>query len=134
MDTYHKVLARIYDETGGQDLVDVDLVDLLKREGYFPSLEEICNHLKSESWVTESRPNIVRITHWGVAEARKAGTVRPDAARALERDTKRLLAETKEFGVIIEEFLADPSSDRMIGLRKKFKEMERIVSSLTVGG
>ena len=134
MDTYHKVLARIYDETGGQELVDVDLVDLLKREGYFPSLEEICNHLKAESWVTESRPNIVRITHWGVAEAKKAGTVRPDAVRALERDTRRLLAETKEFGVIIEEFLADPSAERTSQLRKKYEEMGRIVSGLTSGG
>ncbi len=133
MDTYHKVLARIYDETGGKELVDVDLVDLLKREGYFPSLDEICNHLKAESWVTESRPNILRITHWGVAEAKKAGSVRPDAVRALERDSKRLLAETKEFGVIIEEFLAAPSPEKKKELRTKFEEMERLVSSLTGG-
>lgn len=134
MDTYHKVLVRIFEETGGQELVDVDLADLLKKEGYFPSLDEICNHLKAESWVTESRSNIVRITHWGVAEAKKAGSVRPDAVRALERDTRLLLAETREFGVVIEEFLADPSSERRDGLQKKFAEMNSIVSRLTGSG
>ena len=134
MDTYHKVLARIFERTGGDELVDVDLIDLVKKEGYFPSLDEICNHLKAESWVTESRANVVRITHWGVAEAKNAGSVRPDAARALERDTRRLLAETREFGVVIEEFLADPSSEKREGVRKKFAEMESVVSRLTGSG
>ena len=134
MDTYHKVLARIFEQTRGDELVDVDLIDLVKKEGYFPSLDEICNHLKAESWVTESRANVVRITHWGVAEAKKAGSVRPDAARALERDTRRLLAETREFGVVIEEFLADPSSEKREGVRKKFAEIESVVSRLTGSG
>lgn len=134
MDTYHKVLAIILEETGGDDLVDVDLTLLLKKAGYLPSLDEICNHLKAESWVTESRPNVVRITHWGVAEAKKAGSVRPDAARVLERDSRRLLSETREFGVVIEEFLADPSSEKLSGLRKKFSEMESIVSRITSSG
>lgn len=134
MDTYHKVLAIIFEETGGDELVDVDLAALLKKAGYLPSLDEICSHLKAESWVTESRPNIVRITHWGVAEAKKAGSARPDAARALERDSRRLLAETREFGVVIEEFLANPGSEKLNGLRKKFAEMESIVSRLTSSG
>lgn len=130
MDAYHKILVKIFEVTGGKETVDVDFVDLLKKEGYFPSLDQILAHLKSESWITESRDNKVRITHWGVAEAKKVGSVRPDAARVVERDARRLLAETRDFGVIIEEFLADPSADRFKVLAKKFAEMEAIVASL----
>ena len=62
MDAFHKILVRIYEITGGRDSVDVDMVELTKKEGYFPSIDSITEMLKSESWVTESRPNTVRIT------------------------------------------------------------------------
>lgn len=125
MDAFHKILVRIYEITGGRETVDVDLVDLTKKEGYFPSIDNIAEMLKSESWVTESRPNIVRITHWGVAEAKKAGSVRPDAARAVERDARKLHAESRDLGVMIEEFIADPTKDRFAAVIGKLGEMQR---------
>ena len=130
MDAYHKILVRIFEEAGGKEAVDIDLTELTKKEGYFPSRDEICEMLKSESWVTESRPNVVRLTHWGVAEARKAGSVRPDAARALERQSRKLLAETRDFAVIIEEFIADPVEERRKVLNKKFSEIQHIYDGL----
>lgn len=133
MDTYHKVLTKIYEMTGGKELVDVDLTDLLKKEGYFPSLEEISNHLKTEGWVTETRANVVRITHWGAAEAKKAGTSGSDAAKAIEREGRRLLAESREFSAVVEAFLGDPSSEHISSVRKKFAEMEKIVAGLASG-
>lgn len=131
MDTYHKVLARIYEQTGGKELVDVDLADLLKREGYFPSLEEISNHLKSEGWVTETRQNVVRITHWGAAEAKKTGVSGSDPALAIERDGRRLLTEIRELAELTELFLARPEEERIKAVRKKFAEIEKIVSNLS---
>ena len=131
MDAYHKILARIHELTEGKDNVDVDMVDLLKKEGYFPSIDDIREMLKSEGWVAESRPNIVRITHWGVAEARKAGSARPDAARALERESKKLLSETRDFAVAIEEFIADPDDDRRKVMAKKFNEIKDIYARLS---
>lgn len=125
MDAFHKILVRIYEITGGRETVDVDLVDLTKKEGYFPSIDSIAEMLKSESWVTESRPNVVRITHWGVAEAKKAGSVRPDAARAVERDARRLHAGSRDLGVMIEEFIADPNKDRFAAVTGKLGEMQR---------
>ena len=130
MDAYHKILVKIYEVTGGKESVDVDLTELCKKEGYLPSRDEICEMLKTESWVTESRPFVVKITHWGVAEAKKAGSVRPDAARALERQSKRLLAETRDFAVIIEEFIAEPVQARRTSLEKKFDEIREIYSGL----
>jgi hypothetical protein len=124
MDAFHKILVRIYEITGGRESVDVDLVDLTKKEGYFPSIDSIAEMLKSESWVTESRPNIVRITHWGVAEAKRAGSVRPDAARAMERDARKLHADSRDLGVMIEEFIADPSKPRFAAVIGKLSDMQ----------
>lgn len=130
MDTYHKMLIKVFDAAGGREGVDVDFVEIAKREGYFPSIDEIASHLKSESWVTESRSNILRLTHWGIAEARKVGTTRPDAARNLERESNRLLAATRELGVVIEEFIADPKSDGFKPVEKKFAEVSEIMAAV----
>ena len=130
MDIYHKILVRIFELTGGDEKIYIDMVDLLKKEGYYPSIDDIVDRLRSESWVTESRTNTVNITHWGVAEAKKVGTVRPDAARTVERESKSLLAETREFAVVIEEFIADPSDERRKALNKKFTDLESIVTKL----
>jgi hypothetical protein len=130
MDAYHKILVKIREVTGGKETVDVDMVELTRKEGYFPSLDEILGHLKTEGWVTESRPNTIRITHWGNAEAKKAGSVRPDAARTVERESKRLLNETREFAVVIEEFIADPSSKKFNAVKNKFTEMEALLGNI----
>jgi hypothetical protein len=130
MDAYHKILVRIFEEAAGKETVDIDLTELTKKEGYLPSRDEICEMLKSESWVTESRPNVVRLTHWGVAEAKKAGSTRRDGPRALERASRKLLAETRDMAVIIEEFIADPSNARRSELRTKLSEIHQIFTAL----
>ncbi|MBX3299376.1 MAG: hypothetical protein KF736_07925 [Acidobacteria bacterium] len=130
MDAFHKMLVRLYEETGGKENIDVDFVDLTKKEGYYPSIDSIVSHLKSESWITESRPNIVRITHWGVAEARKVGTGRPDAARVVERESRRMLTETRETAVLIEEFAAAPSAERFTAVEEKVAELTRLTKAI----
>lgn len=130
MDTFHKMLLKVFDAAGGKESVDVDFVEIAKREGYFPSIDDIVGHLKSESWVTESRQNIIRLTHWGVAEARKVGTERPDAARNLERESNRLLSETRAFAVVIEEFMAEPKADRLKAVELKYSELGKILKKL----
>lgn len=131
MDTYQKVLVRLFEITGGKETVEVDLADLLKVEGYFPSLDDIKNHLSSESWITEtSTPNVVRITHWGVSAAKKAGKQRPDGSRVVEREANRLLAESREFGVIIEEFREEPTSARLKAIENKFAKIQEVTARL----
>lgn len=130
MDVYHKVLAKLFEITGGQETVDVDLTELLKREGFFPSLDEISRHLLSESWVTESRENIVRITHWGAAEAKKTLSATPDKAQAVEKESNRLLSSTREFVIMLEEFAANPSSEKFKVLEKRFSELNGIIGRI----
>jgi hypothetical protein len=130
MDIYHKVLRMIFESTGGREQADVDLADMLKTAGYLPSLDEICNHLKAEGWVAESRPYILQITHWGVAEARRSGPAGQDVAIAVEKESKRLLAETREFAALVEEFIAEASPEKNEKIRRKFKEIEDLVGKL----
>ncbi len=59
MDVYHKVLARIYEITDGVETAEVDLQDLLKREGFYPSLQSISEHLTNESWFKETQHKFV---------------------------------------------------------------------------
>jgi hypothetical protein len=126
MDVYHKILTKIYEETGGRDSKDVDLSDLLKREGFLPSIDNIAGQLSSEGWVTESsRRHVVRITHWGVAEAKKALSGAPDKGQILQRDSARMLTEAKEFLVMLEEFVGKPTSEKFKVLEEK---LEAVVS------
>lgn len=131
MDVYHKVLTKIYEETGGKDSIDVDLVDLLKREGFFPSLENISKFMTDESWVTETKTkNVVRITHWGVSEAKKSLSGSPDKGQLIERDAKRLISDSREFVVMLEEFAAVPEAKKFKVLKQRFDEMGAAVNRI----
>lgn len=123
MDVYHKVLTKIYEETGGKDSVDIDLTDLTKREGFFPSLDDITKFLTGESWVTETpKRYVVRITHWGASEAKKTLLGTPDKMQVIERDAKRAVGDVRETLVMLEEFAAKPDTKKFEVIRKRFDE------------
>lgn len=131
MDVYHKVLTRLYEITGGKDSEDVDMAELLKREGFYPSIDDITTQMSRESWITEtSQKNIVRITHWGVMEARKAGSSSPDAVAAVTKEANKLLSETREFIIVLEEFISKPSGDGFQRVEKKFSELDSMVGKI----
>lgn len=121
MDVYHKVLTKIYEETDGKDTVDVDLVDLLKREGFFPSLNDISKFLMDESWVTETKTkHVIRLTHWGAAEAKKSLAGLPNKGQELERFSKRAVTGAKELLVMLEEFNAKPDKKKFSTLKEAY--------------
>src|SRR6476646_7850320 len=97
MDVFHKVLTRIYELTGGRDNKEVDLVERLKAEGFYSSRDSIKNHLSTEGWITDAaRPDHVKITHWGMAEAKRAVADPKAADQGIERHTTRLLAVARD--------------------------------------
>lgn len=130
MDPYHKMLQKLYEVTKGRVGVDVDFVDLTKKAGYFPSIDSIVTQMKKEGWVTESRTNILRITHWGVAEAKKVGANGPSSSKQIEKEARKLLAETREFAVIVEELLADPGDDKLEAVSTKFSAVSKALDAL----
>ncbi|MCC6327200.1 MAG: hypothetical protein IT174_01705 [Acidobacteria bacterium] len=131
MDVYHKILTRIYEITGGKDSVEVDLNDLLKQEGFYSNIDNISQHLATESWVAETpRPRVVKITHWGSAEAKRVLTNTPDIKREVTKEANRLLAEARELIIMLEEFAAAPNSTNFKTVQKRIEDLQAIAGRL----
>ena len=130
MDVYQKVLVKIQEITGGRDSVDVDMSDLLKREGFYSSISDILEKLSSEGWITETRPKTVRITHWGIMAARKIKDKTPDSVNILDKQAVRLQKEVKEFVILVEEFNGKVTADNFGRIEKKFAEISSIVTKI----
>ena len=124
MNVYQKVLTKIYDITGGKNSVEVDLVDLTKKEGFYSNIDIISKQLQDEGWITEgSKTNIVRITHWGASEAKRVLSASPDKVNELSKESNRLVADGKEFAIMVEEFGAGPDADKLRRIEKRLSEM-----------
>lgn len=124
MNVFHKVLVKIFELTAGKDNVEVDLADLLKKEGFFPSIDNISAQLLGESWITDgSRKYTCKITHWGVAEAKRVMSNAPDKLNEVEKESNRLLTETRGLVTMLEEFASRPDSKNFDGIEKRISEL-----------
>ncbi|MEP7076354.1 MAG: hypothetical protein ABI878_11145 [Acidobacteriota bacterium] len=130
MDVYQKVLIRIQEITGGRDNVDVDMSELLKKEGFLASINDILEKLTTEGWITESRPKTARITHWGVMAARKIKNQTPDSASILDKQAEKLQSEVKEFVILVEEFNGKATADNFSRIDKKLGEINSIAGKI----
>ena len=120
MNVYHKVLTKVFDISGGRDNVDVDLVDLTKKEGFYANIDSISKQLLDEGWITPgSKKNSVRITHWGAIEAKRVLSASPDKANELTKESNRLKNEGKELSLLIEEFASNPDSAKLEVIEKR---------------
>ena len=132
MDVYHKVLSQILKETGGKETVRVDMGELLKKDGFYSNIEQISSHMVKEGWITESdRKDHVQITHWGVAEAKKAARGGPDTSRELEKDSKSLISIAKEIVVMCEEFEGAPGKKKLATIDKRLEELRGLIERLS---
>lgn len=131
MDVYHKILTKIYEVTGGKDSVEVDLNDLLKQEGFYSNIDNISQHLATESWVAETpRPRVVKITHWGAAEARRVMTNTPDTQREVAKEANRLLADSRELIIMLEEFASNPNGSKFKTIEKRFEDLQALLGRI----
>ncbi|HNU08662.1 MAG TPA: hypothetical protein PKO33_12920 [Pyrinomonadaceae bacterium] len=119
MDVYHKVLAKLLESTGGRESESVDLRELVKKEGFLPSYPDIFQHLSRQSWIAETpRADVVRITHWGVTEAKKTASGVVDPTAEIRREASRVVSEARDLITALEEFGKDPSKDGISKLEK----------------
>lgn len=123
MNVFHKVLIRIFEIGGGKDNFDVDLVDLLKKEGFYSNIDNIAKNLLDEGWVTEGRKYVVRITHWGAIEAKRVMSDSPDKANEVEKNSNRLLNDAKELIIMLEEFAGKPESKKLDLIDKRLSDL-----------
>jgi hypothetical protein len=131
MDVFHKVLTRIYELSGGRESQEVDLIEILKTEGFYSSRDSIKDHLSTESWIIDSgRPDHVLITHWGMAEAKKT-LANPDASgQGLDRHTTRLLAFAREFSIEVGEFVEKPNDSTIKPVEHRISEISNLLSKI----
>ncbi|MBS1792560.1 MAG: hypothetical protein JSS81_01830 [Acidobacteria bacterium] len=134
MDVYHRVLIKLYEVTGGRENETVDLKELVKKEGFLGAYPEIHQHLSRQSWITETpRPGTVKITHWGVKEAKNTQPSDAGNVMTVRREINRLVAETRELIRIFEELAADASSDNIVRAEKKAAEISSAIQKLKNG-
>jgi hypothetical protein len=131
MDVFHKVLTRIYELSGGRESQEVDLIEILKSEGFYSSRDNIKDHLSTESWIIDSgRPDHVRITHWGMAEAKKT-IANPNASgQGLDRHTTRLLTAARDFSIEIGEFVEKPNDITIKPVEDRISEISSLLSKI----
>lgn len=128
MDAYHKVLARLFEVTNGKETEQVDFKELVKSIGFLPSYADIFQQMSRQGWIAEtSRPDVVKITHWGVKEAKKASSDGGGADRTDKKERTRLVQEGRELVVFLEELTAEVSPE---ALSKAVKKAEAIAESL----
>lgn len=131
MDVYHKILALAYEKAGGKESADVDLSDIIKQEGFLPNIESIVQRLIDQTWVTETaRRYQVRLTHWGVAEAKRVISNLPDKKHLVSKDAERLLTGNRELVIMLEEFAAEPSPEKLKVINERHKEIGAIIHRL----
>ena len=124
MNVFHKVLLKIFELTGGKEAIEVDLAELLKKEGFYSSIESISQQLQDESWITEAgRKNIFKITHWGVAEAKRLKANGPDKVSDVDKHATRFLNEARELIKMLEEFAAKPEPKGFERIEKRLSEL-----------
>ena len=132
MDVYQKILLKVYEVSGGKDSEDVDFGEIVKKEGFYPSLPSILEHLSSQSWVTETkRKNIVRITHWGVSAAKKIKTdTTTNVSQTNKKETNQLLSEVRELARIIQEYSTDNSKENFAKIENKLADINAATANI----
>ncbi|MEZ5425882.1 MAG: hypothetical protein R2747_06445 [Pyrinomonadaceae bacterium] len=129
MNVYHKVLVKLYEETGGKDSHQVDLKELVKGLGFLGNYPDIFKQLSRQGWIAETRrADVVSITHWGVKEAKKAGgglAEESESMKILKRETNGLKANAKDFGILLDEFSGQNTKESFGILEQKFKQMSQ---------
>jgi len=131
MDVYHKVLLKLYQVTDGKDSQSIDLKDLVKGQGFLGNYDDIFQMLSGQGWIAETpKENFVKITHWGVKEAKNSGNNLPDSTQRLKKEATQLISETKQLLIMLEEFVADSSSENFLEIEKKLHEINTAIGKL----
>ncbi|MGI8669595.1 MAG: hypothetical protein ACR2J3_07045 [Aridibacter sp.] len=131
MDVYHKILVKLYEITDGKTSDKIDFIDLVKKEGFYPSYKDIFSHLNEQGWIVEAgRADTVSLTHWGVKEAKKASSGGGDNKRELEKAAKYLKTDAKQFLIMAEEFLSDINDENLKLVQSKFDDLNKSLAKV----
>lgn len=134
MDAYQRVLLKLYEVTGGKDTKKVDFRALIKELGYSGSYVDIFERMSRESWIVEdSQADMVKLTHWGVAEAKKKLLPKDEINKLLSENAKKCAALAKEFASLMEGFSKEVSAENLTLAYNKYEEFNSIFKKIREG-
>src|SRR5690348_6227729 len=127
MDVFHKVLARIYEISGGRETQEVDFIELLKKEGFYANRDSIKDQMSTEGWITDAaRPGYVRITHWGMAEAKKSSRVGDKQENGVAQQIEKLKNAAHELTLSIDELGKNATAKSLKSVEHRLIEMNGV--------
>jgi hypothetical protein len=130
LDVYHKVLQNLFQATEGKSSKAVDFKNLVKQMGFHGNYADIFRRLSGEGWIAESpKPDFVSITHWGVAEVKKAasGTGDGNTNAEAKREANRAASTSKELAELLEEFAGNADNHNFPPIEKKLDELQTLI-------
>ena len=131
MDVYHKALIKLFEETGGSDSKAVDFGDLVKKLGFHANYTSIFKELSVQGWIVEtSKVDWVKITHWGIIEAKKSLSGEGGDADELQKVSNRLLAEARELVALLDFLTEEVSKDNFLKVEKKISQISALANDL----
>ena len=131
MDVYHRVLTKLFEETGGSDSKSVDFADLVKRMKFHANYASIFKELSVQGWIVETgKVNWVRLTHWGIEEAKKSPTNEAGGVQEAKKDFNKLLSEARELVGLIESLTNDANKENFSILEKKISRINAMIVDL----
>ena len=131
MDVYHRVLVKLFGETGGSDSKAVDFADLVKRMKFHANYVNIFKELSVQGWIVETgKVDWVRLTHWGIEEAKKSQTGGAGGNQETKKDFNKLLSEARELVSLIEALPPDANKDNLSVVEKKSSQINAIIAEI----
>lgn len=130
MDVYHRVLTKLFEETGGSDSKAVDFADLVKRMKFHANYTSIFKELSVQGWIVETgKVDWVRLTHWGIEEAKKS-RAGDDGDYETKQDFNKLLSEARALVGLIEVLANDANKDNLSVVENKVLRMNAMIVEL----
>jgi hypothetical protein len=125
MNAYQEIIIKLYEATGGKDNKSTDLKEIVKKAGLLGNYPNIYSFLCEEGWVAEdSKQDYVRITQWGVAEAKKAQTPVSEEEKAAGANAKILATVAKDLSDLSASYASSPNDENLKRVVAKFGELE----------
>lgn len=131
MDVYHRVLVKLFEETGGSDSKAVDFGDLVKRMKFHANYTNIFKELSVQGWIVETgKVDWVRLTHWGIEEAKKSQGDGADSNQEIKKDFNKLLSEARELVGLVETLSNDGTKENLSIVEKKNSQINAIIAEI----
>lgn len=131
MDVYHKVLLKLYEVSGGSESQAVNFADLVKKEGFHGNYRAIFQELSGQAWISETgKADWVKITHWGIKEAKSAQAEASDAGQGVRREASRLITEARDLINLLENLARENTKENLVKVEEKAADINKAIGGL----